>query len=63
MDKRSHLNAESDLANMLIIETVPLAITEGLDIGVVVSACSTPRMDHDREQLKGQQALKMKRET
>lgn len=42
---------------MLIIETVPLAITEGLDIRVVVTTCSTSRMDHDREQLKGQQAL------
>lgn len=52
----------SDLANMLIIETVPLAITEGLDVGVVVSARSAARMDHDGEQLKGQQALGKNRE-
>lgn len=43
---------------MLIIETVPLAVTEGFDTGVVVATCSAPRMDHDREQFKGQQTLK-----
>lgn len=47
------------LANMLIVETVPLAVTERFDAGVVVATCSTPRMDHDWEQLKGQQALRV----
>lgn len=46
---------------MLIIETVPLAITEGFDAGVVVATRSAPRMDHDREQLKGQQTLRIHR--
>lgn len=49
---------EVDLANVLIIETVPLAITEGLDAGVVVATRSAPRMDHNREQFKGQQTLR-----
>lgn len=55
--------SEADLANMLIIEAVPLAITEGFDAGIVVAACSAPRMDHDRKQLKGKQTLKIKRRT
>lgn len=46
---------------MLIIETVPLAITEGFDAGVVVATRSAPRMDHDGEQLKGQQTLRTDR--
>lgn len=48
---------------MLIIETVPLAVTEGFDAGIVVATCSTPRMDHNREQLKGQQALRVNTKT
>lgn len=51
----------ADLANVLIVETVPLAITKGLDTGIVVPARSTPRMDHDRKQLKGQQTLRGKK--
>lgn len=51
----------ADLANMLIIETVPLAITERFDAGVVVATRSAPRMDHDGEQLKGQQTLRRHR--
>lgn len=47
---------------MLIVEAVPLAITEGFDAGVVVATCSAPRMDHDGEQLKGQQTLRIDRE-
>lgn len=54
------LGTEANLANVLIIKTVPLAITEGLDAGVVVATCSAPRMDHDGEQLKGQQTLTRK---
>lgn len=50
--------SEADLANVLIIETVPLAINEGFDTGVVVATRSAPRMDHDREQFKGQQTLR-----
>ncbi len=46
---------------MLIVETVPLAITEGSDAGVVVATRSAPRMDHDGEQLKGQQTLRKHR--
>lgn len=46
---------------MLIVEAVPLTITEGLDVGVVVTTCSASRMDHDRKQLKSQQALKTKK--
>lgn len=42
---------------MLIIKAVPLAITKGLDAGVIVSPRSTPRVNHDRKQLIGQQAL------
>lgn len=43
---------------MLIVEAVPLAIAEGFDAGVVVAASGTPRVNHDGEQLKGQQALR-----
>lgn len=46
---------------MLIIEAVPLAIAEGLDTGIIVATCSTPRMDHDGEQLKGQQTLRLQK--
>lgn len=42
---------------MLVVEAVPLAIAEGLDAGVVVTAGCTPRVDHDREELKGQRTL------
>lgn len=52
--KIGHLRVDADLANMLIIEAVPLAIAEGFDTGIIVATCSTPRMDHDGEQLKGQ---------
>lgn len=48
---------KADLANVLIIEAVPLAVAEGLDAGVVVAARSAPAVDHDGEELKGQQAL------
>lgn len=60
-NKVTYSRVKAYLANMLIIETVPLAITEGLDAGVVVATCSTPRMNHDREQLKGQQTLRIQR--
>lgn len=46
---------------MLIIETVPLAITKGFDAGVVVATRSAPRMNHDGEELKGQQTLRTHR--
>lgn len=59
--KTYHSKTEADLANVLIIKTVPLAIAERFDTGIVVATCSTPRMDHDREQLKGQQALGINR--
>lgn len=49
---------KADLANMLIIEAVPLAVAEGFDAGVVVAARSTPAVNHDGEELKGQQALR-----
>ena len=45
---------QSDLADMLVVETVPLAIAEGLDAGIVMSTCSAPRMNHYREEFKGQ---------
>lgn len=61
-DKTGHSRVDADLANMLIIEAVPLAITERFDACVVVATCSTPRMDHDREQLKGQQTLRLDKE-
>ena len=47
------------LTNMLVVETVPLAISEGFDTGIVVAACSTPRVDHHREELKSQRILQM----
>lgn len=49
---------KADLANVLIIEAVPLAVAEGFDAGVVVAARGTPGMNHDGEELKGQQALR-----
>lgn len=51
-------HSAADLANMLIIEAVPLAVAEGFDAGVVVAARSTPAVNHDGEELKGQQALR-----
>lgn len=57
--KSLYWRASADLADVLIIETVPLAITEGFDAGVVMAACSTARVDHDGEQLKGQQTLRI----
>lgn len=60
-DKAGYSRVEADLANVLIIETVPLAITEGFDAGVVVATCGAPRMDHDGKQLKGQQTLRIHR--
>lgn len=43
---------------MLIIETVPLAITKGFDAGIVVATRSAPGMNHDGEEFKGQQTLR-----
>lgn len=57
----SNSRIKSDLANMLIIKTVPLAITEGFDVGIVVTASSAPRMDHNREQFKCQQTLRIQK--
>lgn len=53
---------KADLANMLIIETVPLAITEGLNVGIVMTTSSAPRMDHNRKQFKRQQTLRIQKE-
>lgn len=50
----SYLKTENNLADVLVVETVPLAIAEGLNAGIVVATCSAARMHHDREQLKGQ---------
>jgi hypothetical protein len=44
---------------MLVVKTVPLAISEGFDTGVVVATCSTPRVHHHREELKSQRILQM----
>lgn len=52
--------AVADLAHVLVVEAVPLAVAEGLDAGVVVATRSAPRVDHDREQLEGQQTLRGK---
>ena len=60
-NKKGYSRVEADLANMLIIETIPLAITEGFDAGVVVATCGAPRMDHYGKQLKGQQTLRIPR--
>jgi len=50
---------DADLANMLVIEAVPLAIREGFDAGIVVATCSTSRVHHDRKEFKGQRILQM----
>lgn len=46
-----------NLADVLVVEAVPLAVTEGLDAGIVVSTCGAPRMHHYREEFIGQRAL------
>ena len=58
VQETGYSRAEADLANVLIVEAVPLAIAEGFDAGVVVATRGAPRMDHDGEQLKGQQTLR-----
>lgn len=52
---------KADLANVLIVEAVPLAVAEGLDAGVVVAARGAPGVNHDGEEFKGQQALRTHR--
>lgn len=46
-----------NLADVLVVEAVPLAIAKRLDAGVVVSTCGTPRMHHYREEFVRQWAL------
>lgn len=52
---------KADLANVLIVEAVPLSVAEGFDAGIVVAARGAPGVNHDGEELKGQQALRTHR--